>query len=511
MTQTQIDAFVLSDGIAIGKPFFLEENDIELSTSDIDTGKEILKFKKAINKSKKQIADLKKQLSDDDLHITFEILDTHLELLNDPTLLEEVEKKILLEKKNINLSFSEIIEDYKKKIKDPFFKERIKDIIDVFKRISSHIRSIKVEDIYKDEKSIIFLSKEIIPSDIYDVKDNIKAFISLNGSFASHAAILARSRNIPFISKIDIDKLKNKDLNKIIVDAVNGKIILNPSDETIEKYQILQEKNKENKINLNIKTNDQIKFYINISNEEEAKFAKFEKISGIGLFRSEFLILENKSIPSLSKQQLIYESIAKSLNDKPFVIRLFDLGADKNFLTDKKTDYFSSRGAKFLIQNINILKNQLTAILKASTYKNIKILIPFVTNADEIEFILNIIHEIKVSFQEKNINYNNLSVGSMIETPAAALEINEIIKLVDFVSIGTNDLSRYTLADNSLTFDIVPKAIIKLIEMVIKAGTKNRKEIYLCGELASIPKFINQFKELKINNFSINTSSISKI
>lgn len=510
MKQNELDALVLSEGIAIGKPLFLEENDIELTTSNFDSNKELVKFKKAINKSKKQIVDLKKHLSDDDLHITFEILDTHLELLNDPTLLEEVEKKISLEKKDINTSFNEIIEDYKKKIKDPFFKERIKDIIDVFKRISSHIRSIKVEDIYKDEKSIIFLSKEIIPSDIYDVKENIKAFISLNGSFASHAAILARSRNIPFISKIDIDKLKKRDLNKIIVDGINKKIILNPTKETIDKYEVLIKKTKENKINFNLK-NEKVKFYINISNEDEAKFAKYEKISGIALFRSEFLILENKNIPSLNKQKLIYENIAKKLKDKPFIIRLFDLGADKNFLTNEKIDYFSARGAKFLIKNPNILKNQLTAILKASTYKNIKILIPFVTNALEIKFILKMIEEIKNSFKKKNIPYNNLSVGSMIETPAAALEINEIIKLVDFVSIGTNDLSRYTLADNSLTFDAIPKSIIKLIEMVVKASKKNRKDIYLCGELASIPKFIKQFKDLKINNFSINTSSISKI
>ncbi|NGX56407.1 MAG: Phosphoenolpyruvate-protein phosphotransferase [Candidatus Anoxychlamydiales bacterium] len=512
MMQQELDAFVLSEGIAIGKPFFLEEeSEIKLNSSKFDSSKELTKFKRAINKSKKQIIDLKKHLSDDDLHITFEILDTHLELLNDPTLLDAVEEKIVNENKGIESSFNEIIEEYKNKIKDPFFKERIKDIVDVFKRISSHIRVIKVEDFYKDEKSIIFLSSEIIPSDIYDVKENVKAFISLNGSFASHAAILARSRGVPFISKVDVKKLKSKNLNQIIVDGINGKIIINPTQNTLDKYLILKEKKKEEKINFNIKKNDLTKFFINITSAAEAKKALEDKISGIGLFRSEFLILENSGIPPSNKQYLIYKKIAKELKDKPFIIRLFDLGADKNFLNNEEVDFFSKRGAKFLIKNPKILKNQLIAILKSSVYKNIKILIPFVTSTYEIKYILKLIEDIKEDFKKKNIEYSDIQIGCMIETPAAAIECKEILKLVDFISIGTNDLSRYTLADNSLKFDEIPSALFKLIESVVKVAKRSRKDLYICGELASIPKFIEQFKELKIENFSINISSISQI
>jgi len=505
LKETVIDGQILSKGVGFGKPIFLDsENLFEKNTIlEKDVEEEISKFKKATKKSKKQILGLKESLSNDKLNITFDILNTHLEILNDPLITSEIINRIKSDKKNVEAIFSDIISEYKKKIQDPFFKEKVLDIADVFKRISTNIRSIKVATIKNLRSRSIILSNEIIPSDVFEIDEvNISAFICFSGSYESHAAIIARSKNIPFLSKVDIKKLKTINFQDMIVDADLGKIIINPTRKTYEKYNNLtnvltKEKDSQEKVKLSKST----KLFANISNINEVDYLSDKKLSGIGLLRTEFLFLDNKSLPSEDLQFKTYKKIAQKLQKRPFIIRLFDLGADKNFynlVQNNTSNFFDSRGVDFLLKNKAILENQLKAILRASSFGNIHLLIPFVKDIEEIKLIKKYIVQL-----QKDIPSSTIKIGSMIETPAAALTIDEIIKEVDFISIGTNDLTRYTLASQNIVLHDLHPALLELIKKILASAKENKKPSFLCGEILSHKNIIDKLINIGLLNFSV--------
>ncbi len=502
MNEIVLPAQILSHGIGFGKPIFLNsQNVFEEKTylkKDIDL--EILKFKKAIKKSKKQILEIKKRFANDELKITFDILDTHLEILNDPVILKEVIDKIKKENKSIHQILKQILFEYKNKIKDPFFKEKIIDISDVFKRVLKNLQVAKLDKCKKISLKSIIISDEIAPSDIFEIDaSKVSAFISAKTSYGSHAAIIARSKNIPFVSNVDIEKMKNIDMREVIVNAHEGKVIINPTKQTYEQYnkssvKLLLTKKK-------IKIKKDINIFVNISSLKEVDQVDDKKISGIGLLRTELLFLK-KNIPTQKEQFDVFKSIAKVLKNRPLVIRLFDLGADKNFydiIDTNKTCFFSSRGVSLLLKNPKILKDQLIAILKASSFGNIHILIPFVKDLDEIKKIKKIIF-----FIRKDLKISTpIKIGSMIETPASALLADEIAKEVDFLSIGTNDLLRYTFASNKISLKEFHPALEKFLKMIIKASNDLKKPIFLCGEMIADEKILEKLYNLGIKNFSV--------
>lgn len=497
---------ILSKGIGFGIPVFLDSekfNEENKISNDIE--EEILKYKKAIKKTRRQILLIKESLAKDKLSITFDILNTHLEILSDPLINQEVENRMRNGNKSIEAIFNDIILDYKNKIKDPFFKEKAVDITDVFKRILLNIRSIKVDIIKTFNSQSIIISNEITPSDVFELDDNkISAFISVSGSYESHAAIIARSKNIPFLSKVNIDKLKTCDLKQLIVDANNGKIIINPTKQTFEKYENLKKTFSENRgINRKTITNKHCNLYANISNKNEIELIIDQNICGIGLLRTELYFLEYEEIPSEEIQFQAYREIASKLRNLPLVIRLFDLGADKLFYHLSNThasNFFDSRGINYLIKNKKILIEQIRAILRASHFGNIYLLIPFVKELEEIIYVKKILLQIQ---KEMNLTACNLKIGSMIETPAAALIVEDIIKNVDFVSIGTNDLTRYILASDNFNSDILHKSLIKLIEDIVKTANNANKPLFLCGEITANTKLLNRLLSLGISHFSV--------
>lgn len=500
---------ILSRGIGFGKPIFLNSQNIfeenNILRKDID--EEISKFNRAIKKSQKQILEIKKSLANDKLSITFDILNTHLEILNDPIIILEVVNRIKKESKSINAILKDIILEYKKKIKDPFFKEKVSDISDVFKRILTNIGSIKVDTLKNVISKSIIISDEIVPSDIFetDVK-KIAAFVSSATSYESHAAIIARSKNIPFLSKIDIEKIKNVYIQDIIVDAHLGKIIINPSQKTYEKYEkspIIQEPSHKIKT---IRLKNNINIFANISSLKEIDLIN-KKVSGIGLLRTEFLFFK-KHVPSEDQQFKVYKKIAKNLKNRPFVIRLFDLGGDKmfyNILDNSQNNFFGDRGVSLLLKNKKILEDQIKAILKASFFGNIYLLIPFVKNIEEIRQVKKIIKDIQ---KDLKISTSTIKIGSMIETPIAALMSNEIAYEVDFLSIGTNDLCRYTFATDKFNFKELHPGLIKLFKMIIKTAKDLKKPTFLCGEMVLSNKIFNELIELGISNFSVGIKNV---
>ncbi|NGX33929.1 MAG: Phosphoenolpyruvate-protein phosphotransferase [Candidatus Anoxychlamydiales bacterium] len=500
---------ILSSGVGFGKPLFLNSQKIfeENFYLKKNIDQEILKFEKAIKKSKKQILEIKKSFANDELSITFDILNSHLEILNDPVILSEAINRIKKEQKSIQTILKDLLNEYKNKITDPFFKEKLADISDVFKRVLKNLKPSKVDILKNIGKKSIIISDEIIPSDIFE-RDSltISAFISVRTSYNSHAAIIARSKNIPFVSNIDIEGIKNINMQDMIVDAFKGKVIINPTKKTSEKYKnfsiSIKPSEKEK-----IKIQKDVNIFVNISSLKEVNQIDDKKISGIGLLRTELLFFK-KEIPTQIEQFNVYKKIAKNLKNRPFVIRLFDLGADKNFyniIENNKTCFFSSRGADLLLKNKKILQDQITAILKASLFGNIYLLIPFVKDLSEIILIKKIIKSIQ---EDLKISPSTIKIGSMIETPAAALMVDEIAKEVDFLSIGTNDLSRYTFASNKISLKELHPALEKFFKMIIKAAKDSNKPMFLCGEMIADKKILEKLYNLGIKNFSVSLKNV---
>ena len=505
-----LPAQILSHGIGFGKPIFLNSQNIFEENTYIkkDIDQEILKFEKAIKKSKKEILEIKKNFANDELKITFDILNTHLEILSDPVILSEVKNRIKKESKSIHKILKDLLDEYKNRIKDPFFKEKVLDISDVFKRVLRNIKSSKKDLLQSMEKKAILISDEIIPSDIFETDSSkVSAIISVITSYGSHAAIIARSKNIPFVSNIDIEKIKNINMQDMIVDALKGKVIINPTKHTYEKYKRAPALIESSQTKEKIKLQKDINIFVNISSLKELDEINDKKISGIGLLRTELLFFK-KQIPSQKEQLDIYKKTAKNLKNRPFVIRLFDLGADKNFfniIKSNKTCFFSTRGAALLLKNQKILKDQITAILKASLFGNIYLLIPFVKDVSEIIEIKKII---KVLQEELKISPSTIKIGSMIETPVAALMVDEIAKEVDFLSIGTNDLSRYTFASDTISLKEFHPALEKLFVMIIKAANDLKKPTFLCGEMIADKKIMEKLYSLGMKNFSVSLKNV---
>lgn len=501
-----LEGKILSKGIAFGSAVFLDTDNFfeHNSISKNDLFDEIQKFKNALLQSKKQILNLKKSLAKDKLSITFDILNTHLEILNDPIILKEVVNRIKNEKKSIEVVFHDIILDYKNKIKDPFFQEKSLDIADVFKRILTNIRSVKIDVVKNFDSKSIVLSNEIIPSDVFEIENNkICGFVSFSGSYESHAAIIARSKNIPFLTKINIEKLKHFHFSQMIVDANSGRLILNPSKQTYEKYENLKKLLSDTQNVEKVKIKKDCNLFVNISNKTEVNSLVNKNICGVGLLRTELYFLGNKELPKEEDQFIAYKEIAEKLKNLPLIIRLFDLGADKLFYhlaNNAPCNFFESRGVDYLLKNKQILINQIRAILRASFFGNIYILIPFVKDLKEILLVKKCIFEEQ---RKMKLDFSNIKIGSMIETPAAALTIDEILKNVDFISIGTNDLTRYTTASNDLNSDDLHKSLIRLIEMIVKTSKSNNKPTFVCGELTANKKILSKLINLGISNFSL--------
>ena len=429
----------------------------------------------------------------------------------------------------VKISFEEsakIIES----LKDDYFKQRANDIKDVCDRVIRNILNKPKPVLSCLPYPAIVVAEDLTPSDTAALdRENVLGFATDKGSLTSHTAILAEALGIPAVVGLkEVTKcVKNGDV--LILDGEKGIVIVDPDEETLERYRKRKEKiEKEEKLLDKVKflpiftkTGKRIEISANIGRPEEADMAIKSGAEGIGLFRTEFLFLDRREPPSEEEQFKAYKSVIEKFKDKPVIIRTLDIGGDKQIpylnLEKELNPFLGVRAIRLCLKRKDLFKTQLKAILRAGVFGNVKIMYPMFAVKDEIVEANNILEEVKKELKKEGKEFKeNIEVGIMIEIPSAALMADELIKHVDFFSIGTNDLIQYTFAADrtnenvSYLYRPLSDAILNLIKMTIDASHKYGKWTGVCGEMAGDTKAIPELIKLGIDELSMTPQKIPK-
>ncbi len=529
----------VSEGVAIGFLFFLpsyiQETISEFSVMRQHLEAEVQRYQDALERSREDLLFLRFSLKKEASIEASEIIETHIQMLEDPLMTVDVEEKIRRTQKNAESVFSSAIREYEtkfSKIKDPFFQQRIVDVLDVSKRVLDHLAGKRVDLSSIPQDSVIF-TKELIPSHMATIQaSRIGAFVTQQGGGSSHAALIARSKGIPYVSNIDVNVFQKIGSSCIIVDGKSGEVIFDPEPETLSKYKEIKTRLKTTYQLLQqdlfpvTETMDgyPVKVYANIGNLEDLEEMHAYKPEGVGLFRSEYLFLEKNTV-FLSEEEQIesYAEVALKAQGLPIVMRVFDLGGDKNpeiFVDcEKETNpILGCRGIRFLLRHQELFRTQLRAIMRACKDCDARILLPLISDPQEIVEAKKIIRAVQTQLLEEGLIEDKIfPIGCMIEVPSAAFVCDAIAKEVDFLSIGTNDLVQYTLGmdrGNPVIQDFFSPnhpSIIRMIKMIALEAKKQNKSVTLCGEMASNPLFIPLLLGLGLNQFSCSPRHIPLI
>ncbi len=522
----------ISPGIGLGKIFIYKKPNIQIEKKSIkDEVAETNRFNEAINIATKEIDEL--------YNISFAkigekdatIFTAHRMILEDPEFRTAVEGKIKTEKVNVEWAINHVSEVFISilgKIENEYIQARTKDIKDVSDRLIRILLNIEGFELKSISDKSIIIAEDLVPSDTIQINTNmIEGIITEFGGSTSHAAIIARNLEIPFVSGIkDITELvEHGDL--AIVDGFSGHIMINPNEADISEYEdkkrrLNEKKNRLNRVkNLPSISVDGYKVEIagNIGCPDDIEKVIENGGEGVGLFRTEFLYMDRDRLPTEEEQFEAYKIVAKKLNGKPLVIRTLDVGGDKELpyldMPKEMNPFLGYRAIRLCLDRKDMFKTQLRAILRASAFGNIKVMFPMISSIQEVREAKAIIEEIKKELGGEKINFNtNIEIGIMIEIPAVAIHSKAFAKEVDFFSIGTNDLIQYTLAVDrgnqnlSYLYNQYHPAVLKLINMAINNGHEEGILVGMCGESAGDERLIPLFLAMGLDEYSVSPANI---
>lgn len=521
--------------IAMGKISVFQKQDTLIQRTSVkDTEAEKARVEAAKAAAAEQLQAIYEKALKEVGETNAQIFEIHMMMLEDDDYNESIQNIIDTQKVNAEYAVSITADNFAEMFSamdDAYMQARAADVRDISDRIIANLTGNVAVQEDSGEKHII-CADDLAPSETVSLdKDKVLAFVTAHGSSNSHTAILARNMNIPAVIGVGSDFLKEvQDGTEAIVDGFTGEIFVEPDEETrrrlLEKQKadeekkrlLLELKGKENVTRDGTKVN----IYANIGSVDNIGAVLLNDAGGIGLFRSEFLYLENNDYPNEEQQFLAYKRVLESMAGKKVIIRTLDIGADKqvDYFHLKKEDNpaMGYRAIRICLTRPEIFKTQLRALYRASIYGNLGVMFPMITSVSELEKILAICEEVKAELREQGVTYSDtMELGIMIETPAAAIISDRLAPMVDFFSVGTNDLTQYTLACDRQNPDIEPfidthhEAILRLIEMSAKNAHANGAWIGICGELAADTTLTETFLRMGIDELSISPAFVLKV
>lgn len=519
------------NGIAIGKILFYSKDGVQIFRHKVeDTDAEIARYNKAKEKAIEELNVIYEKAVKEVGEMNAAVFEVHAMMLEDDDYNDSVKNIITSQGVNAEYAVATTSDNFSKmfaEMDDEYFQARAIDIKDISERVLNILAGRSSENILGDEP-VIVVANDLAPSETVQMdKEKLLAFVTEEGSSNSHTAILARTMNIPALIGIKIDREWNGKM--AVVDGYNGELILEPDEATIKVMKERQEKiAKDREMLQTLKGKEDvtldgkyIKLYANIGSVADVANVLKNDANGIGLFRSEFLYLENDTFPTENEQFQAYKAVAENMAGKKVVIRTLDIGADKQvdyFGLDKEDNpAMGYRAIRICLKQQDIFKTQLRALLRASAYGNISIMFPMIISVNEVRQIKAIVAEVKEELISQGIAVGDVELGIMIETPAAVMISDLLAEEVDFFSIGTNDLTQYTLAidrQNSKLDDIYDshhEAILRMIRMVVENGHKNNCWVGICGELGADTTLTEEFIKMGIDELSVSPTFVLPI
>ena len=523
-----------SEGIGIGTVVLIEEHEINIETKRVEeTGAEIERLQNAIEKF---VADTNVMAEKMDITVgkkDADILRGHIQMLQDPMIEEQISALVISEKITAEMAVEQVLEQTAEmfsQIPDELLQQRATDFRDIKTRMLKILLGIEDVDISQVPAGTVIVARDLTPSMTAGINpENIEGILTEVGGRTSHSAILARAMEVPAVLSIENICSIAKNGDKVVLDGTSGEAILNPDDETVEKFKKMYSDYQNEKALLKeyagkpSQTKDGVKVELvcNIGKPADANKAVECDGEGFGLFRTEFLFMDRDSMPTEEEQFEAYKEVAEKMKGKPVIIRTLDIGGDKDVpylgLEHEDNPFLGFRAIRYCLQRKDIYEIQLKALLRASAFGKIKIMVPLVTGVDELRQVKAMIKDIMAELDKEGVVYNkNIEVGVMMETPAACMMADALAKEAAFFSIGTNDLTGYTMAVDrgnakvAYLYSTYNPAVLRAIKRIIECGKKEGIMVGMCGEAAADSKLIPLLLAFGLDEFSVSATSVLK-
>ncbi|WP_137742778.1 phosphoenolpyruvate--protein phosphotransferase [Robertmurraya siralis] len=529
-----LQGIAASSGIAIAKAYRLVEPDLSFEKKTIEkVDSEVERFEAAIAQSKSELEMIRDNARENLGADKAAIFEAHLLVLSDPELLNPIKDKVKSDKVNAEFALKETADMFVsmfESMDNEYMRERAADIRDVTKRVLSHLLGVKIVNPSMISEEVVVVAEDLTPSDTAQLnRQFVKGFTTDIGGRTSHSAIMARSLEIPAVvgTKTVTKDIKNGDL--VIVDGLKGEVHINPTPELVEQYKKATEDFEAQKAEWAKLKNEhtysadghQVELVANIGTPNDLEGVKNNGGEGVGLYRTEFLYMGRDELPTEEEQFESYKAVLEGLEGKPVVVRTLDIGGDKELpylkLPKEMNPFLGFRAIRLCLEEKEIFRTQLRALLRASTYGNLKIMFPMIATLDEFRQAKAMLEEEKAKLQGEGIEVSDkIEVGIMVEIPSTAVLADQFAKEVDFFSIGTNDLIQYTMAADrmnervSYLYQPYNPSILRLVKMVIDAAHKEGKWTGMCGEMAGDETAIPLLLGLGLDEFSMSATSILK-
>ncbi|WP_080846793.1 phosphoenolpyruvate--protein phosphotransferase [Cytobacillus gottheilii] len=529
-----LQGIAASSGIAIAKAYRLVEPDLSFEKKTVnDTAEEIARFQLALSTSKGELEVIRDNANEQLGADKAAIFDAHLLVLSDPELISPIEDKIKNEQVNAEVALKETADMFVsmfEQMDNEYMQERAADIRDVTKRVLAHLLNVKIVNPSMISEEAVIIAEDLTPSDTAQLnRQYVKGFTTDIGGRTSHSAIMARSMEIPAVvgTKFSTRDIENGDT--VIVDGIKGLVHINPTPEVIAEYENEARKYEEQKAEwaklVNEKTvsadGHHVELAANIGTPKDLEGVVNNGGEAVGLYRTEFLYMGRDSLPTEEEQFESYKAVLEGMKGKPVVVRTLDIGGDKELpyldLPKEMNPFLGFRAIRLCLEEQDMFRTQLRALLRASSYGNLKIMFPMIATLDEFRQAKAILLEEKDKLVSEGAKIaEDIEIGIMVEIPSTAVMAEQFAKEVDFFSIGTNDLIQYTMAADrmnervSYLYQPYNPAILRLVKMVIDASHKEGKWTGMCGEMAGDETAIPLLLGLGLDEFSMSATSILK-